>query len=269
VWGDPTSASGGTSLDTTGTISVVPYNNDDIILDVGNGIGFSRNMNRIIWWDDFSVVGTTTATAATQALVPAETNWILTNTVGGTGTVNCFDGGASGTADAPGEMNIATGATLGTQLDVHKGSTVTTRPFKANLIRSIKIKALLTSTAAVHVSLGLNTSSFGGALDRAIFDYDISVAANWFARSANSGGATISNTDTGVLPTTSYVEFEIRSPSQASANWEYYINGTLVATHVTTSKSRGVNLYLSIANLAAANKDLRIDYVSFEGWPTR
>lgn len=268
VWGDPTSANAGTSLDTTGTISVVPYNNDDIILDAGNGVGFSRNMGRMLWWDDFSSVGTATATAATQIIVPCETNWIMTNTAGGTCTANCFDGGAAGTTDAPGELNIATGIVLGTQVDVHKGSAVTDRPFRANAIRSIKMKAKVTSTAGVHVSLGLNVTSFG-ALDRAIFDYDVSLSPNWFAKSANSGGATTSSTDTGVAATTSYVEFEIRSPNLASANWEYYLNGALVATHVTTSKSRGMNFYLSIASLAAVNKDLRVDYVSFEGWPTR
>ena len=269
TWADPTTGSGGTlSLASTGSLSVVPDNNMDITTDVGNGVGFSRNMNRCIWWDDFTVVqGVNVATGFTY--ITCETGWVCTNnTAATTANVSCFDGGASGTATAPGEVNIATNAVLGTQVDFHKGLNNTTRCFRASDIRSIKFKAKITSTAAVHVSLGLNDRSFG-ALDCARFDYDPTVAANWQAISANSGGATTTTTSTGVAPTTNYVEFEIRSPSASSLNWEYYMDGVLKVTHVTTSKSRGVNLHFSIANLTAANKDLRIDYVSFETWPTR
>lgn len=271
VFDDPTAAGlSCLTLDSTGQLSVVSDSDYDM-QSGADGIQFSRSMARCMFWDDFCCVGTAgsfSVSAGGFDYLLGDTPWVIEVQAGGTATFTARDGGASGNSDSPGQLEVHTGTTVGTQVDVAKGSRVTTRWLRASDVKSLKFRFSIQNSANVHVAFGLNDSSFGTG-DRAIFDYDPSLDSTIHVRSANSGGATSSDTDSNVSIGLSFREYEIRSPSPSSPDWEYYIDGTLVGTHVTSSKTRGVNVWIGIANLTGSDKSFRLDYVSLETWVLR
>lgn len=265
TWASVTGPLGTLSQGSTGVLEVVADADLDMSTGDGSGVGFSRSMTRCLFWDDFcSVEGATFSVGAFGAIV-CDTGWIVTNNAGGTATISAVDGGSGGPSNAPGQLQISTSATTGTQIDLTKGNNNTCRWLRASDVKSLKFRLAIPTTTSVHVTFGLNDGSFGST-DCARFDYDSSVDTTLHVISANSGGATLTNTDLNVTPGTAMHEYEIRSPSASSPNWEFYRDGSLVATQTTTSKTRGVNVHISIANLTASDRTIRIDYCSLETW---
>jgi hypothetical protein len=134
-------------------------------------------------------------------------------------------------------------------------------------VQSLTFKLSTPSAANVVWAVGFSDTIYGGG-DGAYFYFDTSVATTVHAFSANSGGATSNDTNTGVAPGTGGRIYEIRCPSDVT-KWEFYIDGTLVATHTTTSKARGCNLSIMAGTRTNSAKTTRVDYISFESTKTR
>jgi hypothetical protein len=224
----------------------------------------ARTWARCVFWDDFcSVQGSTFSVGAFGSVV-CDTGWIVTNNAGGTATISQVDGGSGGPSATPGQLQISTGTTTGTQIDLSKGNNNTCRWLRASDVKSLKFRLAIPTTTSVHVTFGLNDSSFGST-DCARFDYDSSVDSTMHVIS-NSAAGVASNTDINVTPGTAMHSYEIRSPSASSLDWEFYRDGTLRATQTVGSKSRGVNVHISVVNLTASDRTIRVDYCSLETW---
>jgi hypothetical protein len=268
TWANVSSTS--VSLDTTGALAVIADNDRDISVTpaagVQDGVAFVRSMARGIFWEDFCVCAPTTLTTGTVFSLACDTGW-LADATGSNGTVQCRDNGASGASTTIGELEVITGASDNSFVRLFKGAAITTRWLGAQEIQSFKCRATLASAASVGFVIGFADSPYGGG-DAAYFYFDTDLDTTIHAFSANSGGATSTDTDSNIAPGTTTHDFEIRCPLNTT-QWEYLIDGVVVATHTTTAKNRGMNLNLLVMTRTTAAKTIYWDHCSLETKPIR
>jgi len=157
---------------------------------------------------------------------------------------------------------MITGTADGATIVLQKGAADGTRWIAASQIQSFKCRFTTASAASAGFALGFADTALG-TTDAAYFLFDTDVDTTIHCYSANSAGATTQDTDTAIAPGTGGRDYEIRRPSNA-AQWEFLIDGAVVATHTTTSKARGLNLHLTVFTRTTAAKTFYLDHVSLE-----
>ncbi len=83
-------------------------------------------------------------------------------------------------------------------------------------------------------------------------------AVNIFAVTKNGGSPAETTTDTGILDSATYREFEIRA---TSSSVEYYIDGVLVATHTTNIPTVAIHSRVSFVISENAAKRMACDWI--------
>ena len=262
-WFDPTSnATSCLTLASTGGISVVPDNARHIIGDTGDGVGFQRSTRRAMWTEDFfSCNAGGTLTAGTVLRIECDTSWSALATTSN-GSIAVVDGGTGGTDDSPGEVLITTGTSDNSYVDVFKGSAQTTRVVRMSDIDSVKYRMKIASTASCGFMVGFAQTSWAlTPTDGAYFAFDTDSDTTIHCLSRSSSGAFV-DTDTGVAPGTGYRTYEVRRGADVT-DWEFYLDGALVATQNPGTKTRGTNIIFTVITRTTAAKTMTVDCVDF------
>lgn len=178
---------------------------------------------------------------------------------------------ASGTTDVVdddgGWNKYDTSATSGNAATLKGGGTAASafkmvRPVQLpDLLLRIKTDASLADVRlwAGLVANALDASSDASGIAVAAFRYDTGVDGTAFWRTVTNDGTTTGNVTTttaGIAVSTLYL---LRIKVVSTTSIEFYVNGTLVATHTTDlpGASQDLGFWLSLTTLAAAAKSIR------------
>lgn len=170
-----------------------------------------------------------------------------------------------GTTNEPGFYTLATGGSSGTTATIYtQGSASVFVPGTFDLVWRVRLNTVDTNTAA-HI--GMQDSVTTVAPTNGHYFQKLDADTNWFAVSRAAGAQVGTRTDTGIAIDTAFITFRI--VRTASTRVDFYINGTLVASHSTNIHAANTNTVVGIVNSAAANKTISIGYFSIAVSVTR
>jgi len=149
-----------------------------------------------------------------------------------------------------------TGATNGSTVILDQNNYPITIYYKHPRFKA-RVAPLNVTKATYKVYLFTDATHYVG------FDAVNGVAAgNWMANCNNGGGASLTQTDTGIA--CAVAAFDLEVWIRANAIVEFRINGKLVATITTNVPTGEMWPYIYTTNTEAVTKKLDIDYISVE-----
>lgn len=161
-----------------------------------------------------------------------------------------------GTTDEPGLYTLATGASSGVTCSIYtQGTAAMFVPGTHDLVWRVRLN---TNDANTTVHVGIQDSVTSVTPTNGCYVQKLDADTNWFAVSRAAGTQT--RTDTGVACSTAFVT--VRIVRTASTQVNYFINGVLVASHVTNIHAATCNTVVAIKNSAAADKTLSVGFFS-------
>lgn len=210
---------------------------------------------------DFTYVGSPgTVTAGTDVDITTEAGSWAARTVTANGTVTAVNG----EADAPGIIQMTTGASNGASVTLYQAvrGTSTVLPLRANQVRTFTVRTRLTNTSNVAFRFGYASDPIGAstATSAAMWIYDTNVDTSLRAITRASGSA-----ETTVLstPGTSFVRYDI--VQVAAGTFLFFRDRTLVATHSSTVPGAvSVAPFFQIITRTAGSKTLETDFVAYD-----
>lgn len=173
-----------------------------------------------------------------------------------TGTTVAEVAGVSG---HPGTIQIATAAAINSfgnlfLADTGAGSVLVPGDV-AYFAWAVRVNVI--TNVDVRIGLGQNFGAAAGAgTSSVIFAFVSAASANWIVQTQNAGAFTNTTSTIAVGAGTWYYLEAIRQPG---GNWEFWINGALVATHSTNLPAAALNVGAIITATAAAVKSLDVD----------
>lgn len=198
-----------------------------------------------------------------------DARWDEDISLGATVAINAQQNGVVRLATDTDDDDHATLA-LGLHWLVSKGWTYFTAGVKS--VSAITLRAIEAGVSdAVSETAGLAFSDHSAsgvtavATNAAVFGYDTDASmTTWATNSVNGGGTPVANEITQAPSTTAFQQLSIAI--NAAGDAFFYVNGTLVATHLLAVATTSVfTPWISLKSLSGAIKTIDVDYVGIAG----
>lgn len=178
--------------------------------------------------------------------------WIETSSAAGTNAMQTAG------VNHPGVIRLVTGAVSGNNKRLHVGASASDATFTpANFDRFRWVVRIPTiTTLTLRLGLMQDVSAVAGGAAGAFFSFDPAVSANWTFETRQASVSTQGNA-VAVVANNWYLLEAIRL---VSGNWQFWINGTLRATHSATLPTTDCAFGVLCQTGAAAARNIDLDY---------